>query len=60
MDEQSIFLGALERDDSAERLAFAVAACEEKEELRERIDRLLEVYSRAGNFLEVPAAPSIG
>lgn len=59
MDEQAIFLGALERDDPAERLAFVLAACDGNEKLRERIDKLLEVYGRVGSFLEVPAAPAI-
>ncbi len=59
MDEQTIFLGALERDDPAQRLAFIEQACEGNATLHERIAKLLEVYQRAGSFLEVPAAPPI-
>jgi len=59
MDEQAIFVGALERDDPDERSAFIAAACSGNEGLRERIARLLDIYGRVGSFLEVPAAPAI-
>ena len=41
MQEQSIFIEALEREDPAERAAFLDQACAGDAALRERIERLL-------------------
>ena len=57
MDEQSIFLAALEREDPAERTAFLDEACAGTPELRQRVEKLLSVHERAGSFMQGPAVP---
>ena len=58
MSERDIFIGALQTDDTAERRAYLEAACGTDDALRRRVDNLLEVYGRAGSFLEEPAGTS--
>jgi WD40 repeat protein/serine/threonine protein kinase len=55
MNERSIFLNALDRDDPADRAAYLDEACAGRPELRQRIERLLRVSRRVGDFLEVSA-----
>jgi serine/threonine protein kinase len=55
MQEQSLFIDALEKDDPAERAAFLDRACAGDAELRGRIERLLERHGQGGSFLEPPA-----
>jgi WD40 repeat protein/tRNA A-37 threonylcarbamoyl transferase component Bud32 len=55
MTERSIFLSALDRQDPADRAAYLDEACAGRPELRQRIERLLRVYRRVGDFLEVSA-----
>jgi serine/threonine protein kinase len=57
MQEQSIFIEALEKEDPAERAAFLDQVCAADSALRRRIEKLLQRHEQAGNFLE-PAAPS--
>ncbi len=59
MTERTIFLGALERKDSAERSAYLDTVCAGKPSLRLRIEELLRSYRDAGTFLEVPAAEQL-
>jgi WD40 repeat protein/serine/threonine protein kinase len=54
MDEQSIFLAALEKTHSAERAAYLDEACAANAALRRRIEALLKRYDDAGSFLERP------
>jgi serine/threonine protein kinase/tetratricopeptide (TPR) repeat protein len=54
MQEQSLFIEALEKEDPAERAAFLDQACAGDPALRQRIERLLERHEQAGNFLEAP------
>src|SRR5262245_23507041 len=55
MQEQSLFIEALEREDPAERSAFLERVCAGDAALRQRIERLLLRHQGAGTFLESPA-----
>jgi WD40 repeat protein/serine/threonine protein kinase len=55
MQEQSLFIEALEKEDPAERAAFLDRACAADPALRARIDRLLQRHQQPGGFLETPA-----
>src|SRR6266704_4339622 len=59
MQEQSIFIEALEKEDAAERAAFLDRACAGEPALRERLGRLLARHQQGGSFLESPAAPAV-
>ena len=50
-----IYLAALERQSASERSAFLDAACADNQELRRRVERLLEAQAEIGSFLESPA-----
>jgi eukaryotic-like serine/threonine-protein kinase len=52
----SIFCGAIEIASAEERAAFIARACGPDEELRGRIERLVEAHFQAGSFLESPPA----
>ncbi len=54
MQEQSLFIAALEKEDPAERAAFLDQACAGDAALRQRIDRLLARHEQTGEFLEPP------
>jgi serine/threonine protein kinase/WD40 repeat protein len=54
MQEQSIFIEALEREDPAERAAFLDEVCANDATLRRRIERLLQRHQDSGSFLEDP------
>jgi serine/threonine protein kinase/WD40 repeat protein len=54
MDEKSIFIEALQRDNPDERAAYLDAACADQPELRQRIEALLRRHDDAGSFLEKP------
>jgi len=56
MDEQSIFLAALEKSTPAERSAWLDRACGANTALRQRIETLLSRHDDAGSFLERPPA----
>ena len=56
MQEQSIFIEALEKEDGSERAAFLDQACADDAPLRERIERLLHQHQRAEGFMESPPA----
>src|SRR5438128_7820885 len=55
MQEQTIFVEALEKANPADRVAFLDQACGGDTALRQRVDRLLERHQQAGSFLEAPA-----
>jgi serine/threonine protein kinase/tetratricopeptide (TPR) repeat protein len=60
MQEQSIFIEALEREDGSARAGFLDQACAGDASLRERIERLLHQHKRAEGFLEsYPADPGV-
>ncbi|HTN73964.1 MAG TPA: protein kinase [Pirellulaceae bacterium] len=55
MDEQTIFIAALEIADPGERATYVATACGADEALRSRVHDLLAAHERSGEFLEVPA-----
>src|SRR3989440_7544172 len=55
MEEQSIFIEALEKEDPAERAAFLDRTCAADLALRQRVERLLQRHEQPGSFLESPA-----
>jgi serine/threonine protein kinase len=59
MEEQSIFIEALEKEDLAERAAFLDQACAGKPALRKHIERLLEKHHQTDSFLETPAPAKV-
>jgi serine/threonine protein kinase len=54
MNERSIFLAALDKEDSSQRSAFLDTACAGNAMLRQRIEALLQSHERAGSFLGKP------
>ena len=52
MSERSIFIAALEKDDSAERAAYLDQVCAKDQPLRQRIERLLKAHEPGDSFLE--------
>jgi serine/threonine protein kinase/tetratricopeptide (TPR) repeat protein len=56
MQEQSIFIEALEKVDRAERAAFLDKACGDDPSLRQRIEKLLERHQQASSVLQPPDA----
>jgi serine/threonine protein kinase len=53
---ESIFHAALQKGSGEERAAYLSEACAGNEELRRRVERLLEAHPKVGGFLEEPAA----
>ena len=51
MLEQSIFIGALEKEDPAERTAFLDEVCATDPLLRQRIERLLRRHGRSTHLI---------
>src|SRR5262249_58081681 len=56
MQEESIFIAALEKEDAAERAAFLHQACAGDEALRQQIERLLRRHEQPDSLLDAPAA----
>ena len=56
MDEESIFLKAIEIQSDAERNAFLDSVCHDNERLRVGVESLLRHHQDAGSFLEQPPA----
>jgi eukaryotic-like serine/threonine-protein kinase len=52
----TIFSGAIEIASGEERAAFVARACGADEELRRRVERLIDAHFQAGSFLESPIA----
>ena len=52
----TIFSGAIEIASEEERAAFVARACGTDEELRRRVERLVDAHFQAGSFLESPPA----
>jgi serine/threonine-protein kinase len=53
MDEESIFLVALQKPTPEEQAAYLDAACAGNAELRRSVEMLLRAHERAGEFLQV-------
>jgi serine/threonine protein kinase len=60
MQEQSIFVEALDKEEPAEQAAFLNRVCASDPALRQRIERLLQRHQQADSFLESPAAALAG
>src|SRR5437879_5047850 len=58
MNEESIFLEALQKPTPEDRAAFLDNACGDNPELRRSVDMLLKAHERAGHFLE--KVPGLG
>ena len=56
MQEQSIFIEALEKEDAVERAAFLDRVCACDPILRQRIEKLLKQDQEAGGFMETPVS----
>src|SRR5438876_6522803 len=56
MNEREVFIGAIQLDDPAARGEFLQRACATDAALRERVEGLLSVYDRPGNFPQSPVA----
>jgi serine/threonine protein kinase/Tfp pilus assembly protein PilF len=56
MQEQSIFIEALEKEGPVERAAFLDKVCAGDPGLRQRIERLLQQHQQADSFLDAPPA----
>ena len=54
MDEEAIFLGAIEKDASQQRGAFLDEACAGNRRLRQRVEALLKSHQQADSFLKEP------
>ncbi|WP_020471496.1 protein kinase domain-containing protein [Zavarzinella formosa] len=59
MNEQTIFLDALEIDDIRKRAEYLDSACAHDNPLRERIEKLLAAHARSGDFIDIPAFEQI-
>src|SRR6266851_3244458 len=57
---EAIFFAALEKRTPEERFAYLRAACGEDEDLRLRVQRLLNAQPQLGSFLQRPAASLVG
>ncbi|MGH7222145.1 MAG: protein kinase domain-containing protein, partial [Gemmataceae bacterium] len=55
MTDETIFAGALEKADPAERAAFLIEVCGDDTERRKRLVGLLAAHAGAADFLERPA-----
>ncbi|MBW3599679.1 MAG: hypothetical protein KY475_20715, partial [Planctomycetes bacterium] len=54
MDERSIFLNALDKNEPQERAKYLQEACGENQRLRRQVEELLRASRDAGEFLESP------
>src|SRR6516225_3531634 len=59
MNERTLFLRALDEEDSTARAAYLDSACAGKPALRRRIEQLLQSHREADTFLEVPAVEQL-
>src|SRR5262249_22261942 len=59
MNERTVFMAALEKEDAAERKAYLDKVCADDAALRERVDALLRSHEKEGAFLDVPAAEQL-
>src|SRR5262245_37318659 len=55
MNERTIFIAALEKEDSAKRKDFLDEVCASDPVLRKRVEALLQSHERKGRFLDEPA-----
>jgi serine/threonine protein kinase len=60
MNEQEIFIAALELPDARRRQEFIEHACAGDRALREQVESLLAAHGRPGEFLDVPVCEQLG
>jgi eukaryotic-like serine/threonine-protein kinase len=56
---ESIFFAALQKGSAEERAAYLDEACAGDEDLRRRVDRLLDAHPKVGDFMEKPAVAAV-
>ena len=56
---RDVFLAALALGSAEAQNRYLDQACQDKPELRQRVERLLREHQQAGGFLEEPAAPPL-
>ena len=54
MNERSVFIGALERDDPEQRNVYLTDTCGADSQLRQRVERLLAAHAAASGVLDRP------
>src|SRR5262245_22066621 len=54
MNEREIFVAALEKPTAAERLQYLSYACGSDCTIRQRVESLLEMHEKTGEFLQIP------
>jgi WD40 repeat protein len=59
MNERTVFLTALEKEDSAQRKEYLDQVCAGDPALRDRVEALLRSHEREGKFLDVPAVEQL-
>src|SRR5262245_34827719 len=59
MNERTLFLTALEKEDPAQHQAYLDEACAGDPALRARVEALLRPHEREGKFLDVPAVEQL-
>lgn len=59
MNERTVFITALEKEDFARRKAYLDDVCAGDSALRDRVEALLRSHEREGKFLDVPAAEQL-
>ena len=60
MNERTVFLTALEIEDSVRRKAYLDETCAREPALRERVEALLRSHQREGAFLDIPVVEQLG
>jgi hypothetical protein len=59
MNERTIFLNALEREEPTARVAYLDRACAGQPALRQRVEELLRAHQEAGAFLSESATEQL-
>jgi WD40 repeat protein len=59
VNERTVFITALEKEDSAQRKEYLDEVCAGDSLLRERVEALLRSHEREGRFLDVPAVEQL-
>lgn len=55
MTEHDLFLAALDISDATERANYLQLVCTDNPALLQRVEKLLEIHARCGDFLNIPA-----
>ena len=60
MNEEALFIEAMEIRDPSKRVAFLDRTCEGDDAVRGRLERLLDQHERAGSFMNRPVGGGNG